>query len=119
MHFRLSLTGAAALLLSASIATAQVDFRVSYTVDRTDPAQTRLIGTVYNGGRADALDVIVTAEALDASGRVLATGVTYVGQVPERAVSRFTAKLPPAASSAASFRARVSSFRSGFSAQSP
>jgi hypothetical protein len=114
-----SLSGAgAALILVASVVAGQGSFRLNYTVDRANPAQAVVTGTVYNEGRAEALDVVVTAEALGPEGRVLATGVTYVGLVPERGVTRFTSKVP-VSGPVRDFRVRVTSFRYGFGSQGP
>lgn len=119
MRVRVSLNGAAGLLLFlASVAAGQGSFRLNYTVDRGNPSQAVVTGAVYNDARSEALDVVVTAEALDAESRVLATGVSYVGLVPERGVTRFTAKVP-VSGPVRTFRVRVTSFRYGFASQSP
>src|SRR2546422_1986993 len=49
-------------------------FRSTYQVERTDSNRVYLVGRVYNDASVDAVDVYVTAEALDASGKVLARG---------------------------------------------
>ena len=67
--------------------------------------------------RSDAVDVYVTAEALDAAGKVIASGVSYVGAVSAGSSSAFIIKVPKAGA-AANFRVLVTSFRFGFSQQS-
>jgi hypothetical protein len=118
VRLRVSLSAAAAIVLAASVVAGQGSFRLNYAVDRSSPSQAAVSGTVYNEGRSDALDVVVTAEAVDAEGRVLATGVTYVGLVPERGAARFTSKVP-VSGPVRTFRVRVTSFRYGFASQSP
>jgi hypothetical protein len=74
-------------------------------------------GRVFNDARSDAIDVYVAAEALDASGKVMASGVSYVGSVPAGSSTAFVLKVP-AARAAASFRVIVSSSKFGFAQQS-
>ncbi len=107
----------ALLVLPAGAATAQEPFRVTYTVDRSRTDHVTVSGRVVNEGRADALDVYVTAQALDASGRVVASGVTFVAAViPTHGVAAYVARVP-AVPGIAAFRVGVSSFRSGLSQQ--
>ena len=74
-------------------------------------------GRVLNEGSQDALDVYVTAEALDAAGKVLGRGLVFVsGSIPPRGMAPFAISIP-AAQNAASFRVRVSSYRQGFGQQ--
>ena len=88
-------------------------FQLRYNVDRSGTGSVRLSGTVMNEGRLDVLDVYVTAEALDATGKVLGRGVAFVSSsIPQRGSAAFALSIP-AAQAAASFRVRVSSFRVG------
>ena len=100
----------------AAVAIAQEPFQLRYNVDKTG-SSVRVNGTIMNEGRAEALDVYVTAEALDAAGKVLGRGVAFVSeQIPQRASASFVISVP-AAQAAASFRVRVSSFRFGLGVQ--
>lgn len=109
---------ALAAVLTPGPALAQGNFRVTYTVDR-GPSSIEVAGKVFNDGAADAVDVYVTAEAIDGNGRRVAQGVTWVGPIPGRGGSAaFSAKVP-AVRNATAFRVGVSSFRYGSSAQSP
>jgi len=94
-------------------ALAQGSFDVTYQVDRSDPARVQLVGRVHNGAAVDAIDVYVTAEARDASGKILARGIAFVAQtIPSRSAAEFSARVP-AVPGTASFRVVVSSFRYG------
>ena len=106
-----------ALVPAWAAAAADESFQLRYSVDRTNPAQVRVNGTVVNDARLDALDVYVTAEALDAGGRVVGRGIAFVSaSIPQRGTANFTVSIP-AAQTAASFRVRVSSFRFGMGTQ--
>jgi hypothetical protein len=111
------------LLVAAALAAREASgqgassFRLTQTVDRSDQARVTVTGRVFNDARADAIDVYVTAEALNESGRVVASGVAYVGVVPSGTSSAFSVRIP-AARGAASFRVLVTSFRFGFAVQS-
>ena len=95
----------------------QEPFQVRYSVDRASTGQVRLNGTVANEARLDVVDVYVTAEALDAGGRVLGRGIAFVSaSIPPHGTSSFTISIP-AAQAATSFRVRVSSFRYGMGIQ--
>ena len=64
---------------------AQEAFRVTYTIDRSNPEQIQITGTVFNDSMQDVFDVSVTAEALDARGKVVARGIAHVGaRIPGR-----------------------------------
>ena len=65
---------AAGLTLSVEPARAQNGFRVTYDVDRTRPDRARVTGRVVNERSEDVFEVNMTAEALDAKGKVLAEG---------------------------------------------
>jgi hypothetical protein len=105
------------LVVAAATARAQANFRITHTVDRSHPDQIRISGWVYNEAPVDALDVSVTAEALDAKGKVVARGISFVTwSIPVRNGARFTLNVP-AAPGITSFRVYVSSFRLGFGPQ--
>lgn len=96
-----------------TVAPADEFFQLRYNVERSATGSIRLNGTVMNEGRQDVLDVYVTAEALDAAGKVLGRGVSFVSSsIPQRASSSFVVSIP-AAPAATSFRVRVSSYRFG------
>lgn len=92
-------------------------FRITHTIDKGTQAQVTVTGRVFNDARADAIDVYVTAEALDSAGKIVASGVSYVGTVPAGSSGAFAIKVP-AARNAASFRVLVTGFRFGFAVQS-
>ena len=103
--------------LVPALAPGQESFQLRYSVDRTNPAQVRVNGTVENEARLDVVDVYVTAEALDAGGRVLGRGIAFVSaSIPPRGTAPFTISIP-AAQNAINFRVRVSSFRYGMGIQ--
>jgi hypothetical protein len=111
----------AAALVAAAIGSgqAQETFRVTFEVDRTNPEQTQVAGIVYNDSLQDMLDISVTAEALDARGKVVARGITYVtSRIPGRGSVSFLAKVP-SVPNAVRYRASVSSYRAGMSSQAP
>jgi len=108
------------LTVAATCAVAQPPspFRITHSYDKN--AQTPSVsvsGRVFNDARADAIDVYVTAEALDGGGKIVASGVTYVGAIPAGSSAAFVVKVP-SARSAASFRLLVTSYRFGFANQS-
>jgi hypothetical protein len=104
----------AALALTPRLARAQEPFHIAYTVERSGGAgPARVNGRVLNEGNLDAFDVYVTAEAVDAGGKVLGRGIVFVSaSIPPRGVVPFSISIP-AAQAAASFRVRVSSYRQG------
>ena len=92
-------------------------FNLTYTVERGGAGPARVNGRVFNEGNQDVFDVYVTAEAIDAGGKVLGRGVAFVSaSIPPRGAAPFAIAIP-AAQTAASFRVRVSSFRQGFGQQ--
>jgi len=96
----------------------QDGFRITYGVDRGG-AQTKVSGHVVNDSRFDALNVYVTAESFDTSGRVVASGVSYVSMtIPPHGSAPFVATLP-ASERAASLQVRVTSFVRGAGSQAP
>ena len=105
------------LVASSAIAQGPAPFRVIHTVDKGTQPAVNVSGRVFNDARSDAIDVYVTAEALDASGKVLASGVSYVGAVPTGSSMAFVVKVP-SARAAASFRVLVTSYKFGFANQS-
>jgi acyl-coenzyme A thioesterase PaaI-like protein len=111
--------GVAAALIVSGPAEAQ-NFRITYDVDRTSrPGQVAVKGNVVNDGPSDCFDVSVTAEALGSGGKVVASGVTYVDSRIGRGESRPFVALVPAAPAATRYRVEVSSFRAGFTFQTP
>lgn len=99
------------LAFQISSARAQSGFKVTHEVGATTPNQVEVKGTVQNEGRAEALDVSVTVDALGAGNKVLARGITFVSPAisPGGSVS-FVAKVPVVPGTV-SYRARVTSFR--------
>ena len=104
----------AALFATSAVAQAPAPFRIAHSVDKGAQAQVTVSGRVFNEARSDAIDVYVTAEALDAGGKVMASGVSYVGVVSAGSSTAFVVKVP-SARTAASFRVLVTSYRFGFS----
>jgi hypothetical protein len=104
--------------LAPGLARAQEPFHVTYSVDRGSGSGTaRINGRVLNESTQDAFDVYVTAEAVDAAGKVLGRGLVFVSaSIPPRGIAQFSISVP-AAQSASSFRVRVSSFRQGIGQQ--
>ena len=109
---------AMAMTLGPVVGRAEEPFQLRYTVDRgagTGPV--RVQGTLVNEARLDIYDVYVTAEALDAAGKVIGRGIAFVvGSIPQNGSVPFVVSIP-AAQTAASFRVRVSSFRYGAGVQ--
>jgi hypothetical protein len=107
----LAVLGAPAL--SADRALAQGNFRVTWSVEKTGPTHVELAGVVVNNSSQDALDVYVTAAAVDASGKILARGIAFVApQIPARRSSEFSARVPNVPGTTV-FRVSVSNFRFG------
>jgi hypothetical protein len=100
-----------------TLAQGPASFRITHSVDKGSQAQVNVSGRVFNDARADAIDVYVTAEALDAAGKIVASGVSYIGAVSAGSSTAFIIKVP-SARAAASFRVLVTSFRFGFANQS-
>jgi hypothetical protein len=114
---RAIVTVAAALVLLPDLGRAQGPFNLSYTVERGGTGPARVNGRVLNESNTDVFDVYVTAEALDAGGKVLGRGLAFVSaSIPPRGIVPFSISVP-AAQTAASFRVRVSSFRQGIGQQ--
>ena len=107
----------AVLIVLPGFGQAQNPFHVAYTVERSGSGPARVSGRVLNEGSQDVFDVYVTAEALDAGGKVLGRGLVFVSaSIPSRGIVPFAISIP-AAQNAASFRVQVSSFRQGFGQQ--
>ena len=110
---------AAGLVLSVEPARAQNGFRVTYDVDRTRPDRARVTGRVVNERSEDVFEVNITAEALDAKGKVLARGIAYVDSKIARGDGRPFSMRVPTVVGTANYRVVVSSFRAGFGPQGP
>jgi len=116
-----TIVAALAVVAVALSPQAQEGLRVVYAVDRdrSTAAQTQVSGTVFNDAMQDVLDVYVTAEALDARGKVVARGIAHVGaRIPGGGSAAFVCKIPAAAGTVR-YRAGISSFRSGVTSQVP
>jgi hypothetical protein len=111
------LTLAVALLVTPVLA--QPGFRITYDVDDSRAGRARLNGKLTNERADDVFDVSVTAEALDAKGKVVARGISYVDSRIARGDTRSFAVTVPVVSGVTSFRVVVSSFRPGFTNQVP
>lgn len=106
-------------MFGADVASAQDGFRITYDVDRSRPDRVRLTGRVVNDRPDDVFEVSVTAEALDARGKVLARGISYVDSRIGRGDGRPFSMSVPTVTGTTSFRVVVSSYRAGFSSQGP
>ena len=104
-------------LVTLPVAAQTSSFRLTHTIDKGTQAQVTVTGRVFNDARADAIDLYVTAEALDSTGKIIASGVSYVGTVYAGNSAAFIIKVP-AARNAANFRVLVTGFRFGFGIQS-
>jgi len=112
-RYALRVLAAMLTTLAPGAARAEDPFQIRYNIDRSGSGPVRVQGTVYNEARLDVLDVYVTAEALDAGGKVVGRGIAFVsGSIPQRASAPFVVNIP-AAQTATTFRVRVSSFRYG------
>jgi len=110
---------AATLLALAAPGGAQIRFRVTHDVKSRDARGIVLEGRVVNETDRDVVDVWVTAEAVNASGKVLARGIAFVGSTLARGESvPFEAKLP-SVDGVERFRVSVTSYRAAIEAQSP
>jgi hypothetical protein len=111
----------AVLLVAASVDLAMGQgasaFRITHTIAPGTGGPVAVTGRVHNDSRGDAIDVYITAEALDSAGKVVASGVSYVGGVQAGSSSSFAVKVP-STRAATSYRVLVTSFRFGFAVQS-
>jgi hypothetical protein len=114
--FTLALLTLAVFLVTAP-ALAQPGFRITYEVDDSRPGRARLNGRLTNERSDDIFEVSVTAEALDARGKVVARGISYVDSRIARGDTRVFAVTVPVVAGVTSFRVVVSSFRPGMSNQ--
>ncbi|HXJ77186.1 MAG TPA: hypothetical protein VMS64_00725 [Candidatus Methylomirabilis sp.] len=100
----------------------QAHFRITYSPRPQETSSVTLDGRVSNDADNDVLDVWVTVEGLDTSGKVLTTAITYVLLIPRHGSATFVAKLP-VAEGIQSFHLAVTSYRDGVpvprSVQSP
>jgi hypothetical protein len=115
----LSLWLIGAVLLSASLGLGQPRFRVTYTPRPREGSALVLDGRVSNDADREVLDVWVTAEALNASGKVLATGLGFVSSsIRGHGSATFVVKVP-FVEGVQTFRVAVTSHREGGGGQSP
>ncbi|HSE04691.1 MAG TPA: FxLYD domain-containing protein [Methylomirabilota bacterium] len=113
-----ALTATLLLLLSGGPGAAQ-DLRLTFERQPDEPTSLVLAGTLSNDSSRDVVDVWVTAEALNAGGRVVGRGLAFASPLLRgRASTKFTVKLPRV-EQAQSFRVFVSSFRYLAGAESP
>jgi len=111
--FVVSAVALLALTAATLPARAQGNFKVTYQVKRSDPTRVELVGSVFNAAAVDAVEVYVTAEALDVSGKVLARGIAFVAQsIPAQSGADYSARIPNVPGTTG-FRVAVSSFRFG------
>jgi len=113
------LIAAAGLGLSVEPARAQNGFRVTYDVDRTRADRARVTGRVVNERSEDVFEVSVTAEALDAKGKILSKGIAYVDSKISRGDGRAFSMSVPTVAGTTDFRVVVSNFRTGMAPQGP
>lgn len=106
LAFVLSVTAVAS---AQGVASVQDGFRITYEVDRTRPDRARLTGKIVNERPEDVFEVNVTGEALDARGKVLARGISYVDSRIGRGDSRPFSMSVPTVPGAVAFRVVVSS----------
>ncbi len=108
-----------AFLVLATPGATQARFRITFDVKSRDAKAILLEGRVFNDTGRDAVDVWVTAEAVNASGKVLARGIAFVGsQISRGDSASFEAKLP-SVEGVETFRVAVTSYRAGSDVQSP
>jgi len=103
------ITLAVAVLVGPAFA--QQGFRITYDVDDSRPGRARLNGRLTNERGDDVFDVSVTAEALDARGKVVARGISFVDARIARGDTRVFSVTVPAVPGATNYRVMVSSFR--------
>ena len=113
------LLGVTAMASAQAVGSVQDGFRITYEVDRTRPDRARLTGKIVNERPEDVFEVNVTGEGLDARGKVLGRGISYVDSRIGRGDSRPFSMSVPTVPGAVAFRVLVSSYRTGFSTQGP
>jgi len=107
------------VLLLAGRAEGQGRFRVTHNAGVRHDSSVRIEGQVVNDGDRDAFDVWVTAEALDARGKVVARGITFASPLlAGRRSVPFVAKVP-FVDGVETFRVAVTSYRDAGVVQSP
>ncbi len=107
------------LLIAFGPAAAQKQFRITHHRDPDEPSSIVLVGTVFNDDSRDVVDVWLTAEALDAGGKVVATGIVFVSSlIPARASTPLVVKLPRV-EGAREFHLAVTRFRYRSVVESP
>ena len=95
------------------------EFRITFERQPDEPTSLVLAGTLANETSRDVVDVWVSAEALNARGRVVARGLASDSPMLRgRADTRFVVKLPRV-EQVQSFRVFVSTFRYLGGAESP
>ena len=115
----LAVRGLALALLTLTVvllvgpALAQSGFKITYEVDDSRPGRARINGRLTNERAQDVFEVSVTAEAVDANGKVLARGISYVDARIARGDTRSFSVTVPAVPGTTSYRVVVSSFRGG------
>jgi len=82
------------LAVGAVPARGQLSFRVTQKVGTATATHTVLLGEVFNDSPADAIEVYVTAEALDATGKRLAQGIAWVGSIRARGSETYKIRVP-------------------------
>lgn len=106
------------VLLDVGLVAAQ-PFHITVRREPDEPSSLVLAGELANNGGRDVVDVWVTAEALNAEGKVVARGLVFAtAMLRARSSTPFTVKLPRAPDARA-FRAAVSSFRYLHATESP
>ena len=106
------------VLLDVGLVAAQ-PFHITVRREPDEPSSLVLAGDLANEGGRDVVDVWVTAEAMNAEGKVVARGLVFVTPMLRgRSSTPFTVKLPRV-QEARAFRAAVSSFRYLHATESP
>jgi hypothetical protein len=96
-------------LLAPSTVSAQTGFRVKHEVGKSTATSVEVSGTIQNDTRAEAVDVSITVEAVGATGKTVARGVSFVtSRLPAGGTANFVAKVP-AISGVERYRTTVSS----------
>lgn len=106
------------VLLGVGLAAAQ-PFRITFRREPDEPSALVLAGDLANDGGRDVVDVWVTAEAMNAEGKVVARGLAFVtAMLRGRSSTPFTVKLMRVPEAQA-FRVAVSSFRYLYAIEAP
>ena len=91
-------------------AQSQASFRVTQKVEGTTATHAVVVGEVFNDAPAGALEVYVTAEALDPKGKRLAQGIAWVGAIRARGSEAYRVRVP-AVRGVTRYRVYVSGFQ--------